>query len=1007
MPHRARDLQLFAYENLAPHQVHDILLVASPYDSFILEEEGRFSDRLLGQYQELDLASPPAFHKASSARKALARMRKESFDLVLTTPHVDDMSPAALRAAIAESHPDVPVVLLTYDRADAQVWSERVDGAIDDLFLWTGDPRLLMAIVKSVEDRRNVRHDTRHGLVRVIVVVEDSPSFYSSFLPIIYAELLEQIRVLLADRLNERDRNYRMRARPKILLARTFEEGTALVRRYKDHLLGVISDVRFPRRGKLDPVAGLELVQRARRMLPDLPVLLQSREREHAEMAEQLGVAFADKNSAELLGELREFMRGSFGFGPFVFRSEDGSEVRRAETIREMLAALREVPDESLHYHAARNHVSNWLMARCEFPLALEVRPRQVTDFATTGELREYLVGVFEEFLEQRQRGQVTDFRGRPDPLSRDFLRIGRGSMGGKARSIAFMAHYKADHPLSERYPGVKIIVPRTVVICTDVFDRFCARNGLRERAMEAESDEEVARLFLAQPLDFELMADLATILSEVRYPLAVRSSSLLEDSEYQPLAGLYRTYLLPNCAESDEIRLEQLSRAVRLVFASTFFRGPRTSLEASSLRIEEEKMAVVVQRLVGRRYGDRFYPHFAGVAQTHNYYPIGRMKPEDGIVTAALGLGHAVVSDGIGLRFSPAHPEALFGMSTPEEALAGSQRKLYALDLSEPEVEIGLDEAASLVELDLDAALADGTLEAVGATYDPEADRVYDTVHRAGPKLVNFAGVLKHGRFPLAELLRDLLALGRQGMGTPLEMEFAVTLPEGAGERSAGRENGGEAKGGGPNGGEAGRAEMAILQLRPLSARGVRGEVDLPVADGRPVLLAGPALGHGVIDGVRDVVYVRPDRFDTSETVSIARTIARINDRLAARRRPYLLVGPGRWGTADRFLGIPVAWQEVSAARVIVELAVPGGRIDPSQGTHFFHNIVSLRVGYFSLDPAAADQTIDLAWLDAQPAVEEEGAVRRIELAEPVETWIDGEAGRGVVLRGGGERLA
>ena len=986
MPPRARDLQLFAYESLVPHQVHDILLVASPYDSFILEEEGRFSDRLLGQYQELDLASPPEFHHASTARKALARMRKESFDLVLTTPHVDDMSPAALSAAIAESHPDVPVVLLTYDRADAQRWSERGDGAIDDLYLWTGDPRLLLAIVKSVEDRKNVRHDTKHGLVRVIVVVEDSPSFYSSFLPIIYAELLEQIRLLLADRLNERDRNYRMRARPKILLARTFEEGTALIRRYRDHLLGVISDVRFPRRGKLDPVAGLELVQRARRMVPDLPVLLQSREREHEEMAARLGVAFADKNSPELLGELREFMRGSFGFGPFVFRREDGSEVRRAETIREMLAALREVPDESLHYHAARNHVSNWLMARCEFPLALEVRPKQVTDFGTTGELREYLVGVFEEFLEQRQRGQVTDFRGRPDPLSRDFLRIGRGSMGGKARSIAFMAHYKADHPLTESYEGVKIIVPRTVVICTDVFDRFCARNDLRERAMEAESDEDVARLFLAQPLDFELMADLATILREVRYPLAVRSSSLLEDSEYQPLAGLYRTYLVPNCAETDETRLEQLSRAVRLVFASTFFRGPRTSLEASSLRIEEEKMAVVVQRLVGRRYGDRFYPHFAGVAQTHNYYPIGRMRPEDGIVTAALGLGHAVVADGIGLRFSPAHPEALFGMSSPREALAASQRRFYALDLSEPEVEIGMEEAANLVELDLDAALADGTLEAVGATYDPESDRVYDTVHRAGPKIVNFAGVLKHGRFPLAELLRDLLALGRQGMGTPLEMEFAVTLPDGGGE-----------------GGDARPAEMAILQLRPLSARGSRGEVDLAAANGRPVLLAGPALGHGVIDGVRDVVYVHPDRFRTTETVGIARTIGRINDRLAARRRPYLLIGPGRWGTADRFLGVPVSWQEVSAARVIVELAVPDGRIDPSQGTHFFHNIVSLRVGYFSLDPAAGDQTIDLAWLDALPAAEEEGAVRRVELPEPVEAWIDGEAGRGVVLRDGG----
>lgn len=981
------DVQPIAYESLMPHLVQQVLLVASAYDSFILEEEGRFSDRLLGQYLELDLSSPPSFQHVPKARKALQQLQREPFDLVLTTPHISDMSPEQLGREIAKRHHGTPVVLLTYDRADAQAWADAwVDepvGGIDNVFLWTGDPRLLLAVVKSVEDKKNVDHDTRHGLVRVIIVVEDSPSVYSSFLPIIYSELLEQIRLLLADRLNERDRNYRMRARPKILLARSFEEGRALFRRYQDHVLGIISDVRFPRRKRLDPSAGLDFIQMVRRELPDLPVLLQSRESEHEAMARELGVGFVDKNSPELLSELRTFMRRNFGFGPFVFHLGDGEELRRADTIQEMLEALKEVPPDSLHYHAARHHVSNWLMARGEFPLALEVRPKTVGDFESTEELRSYLIDVFTEFLEQRQRGQVTDFRGRPDPLRRDFLRLGRGSMGGKARSIAFMAWLKAQHQKAdrwlERWPGVKVIVPRTAVICTDVFDRFCSRNNLRERAMEAGSDEEVAELFLAQELDYELLSDLRTILNEVRYPLAVRSSSLLEDSEYQPLAGLYSTYVLPNCSPSDDVRLEQLSRAVRLVFASTFFRGPRTCMEATSLRIEEEKMAVIVQRLVGRRHGDRFYPHFAGVAQSHNYYPVGHMKPEDGIATVALGLGHSVVVGGRGFRFSPKHPQVLPQMSTTRDALRNSQRDFYALDLANPDVEVGLEETGNLLSLDLETAERDGTLEPVGATYSPDNDRIYDTVHRDGVRLVNFAGVLKHDCFPLAGLLEELLELGREGMGTPCEMEFAAVLSDSSDTPS----------------------ELAVLQLRPLNARGREMEVDLDDAAEGPRLLAGPVLGNGVIEDLRDVVYVHPDRFRTRDTPELARSVARMNEKLAKGQRPYVLIGPGRWGTSDRWLGVPVKWSQVSAARVIVEMELPDGHIDPSQGTHFFHNITSLRIGYFTLDPGAEAQFVDFDLLESLPAADEDGALRHVELPRPAEAWIDGRGGWGLVVMG------
>jgi hypothetical protein len=976
--------QPISYQSLVPHLVQQILLVASPYDSFILEEEGRFSDRLLSQYQELDLAGTPTFEHVASARDALRQLRGESYDLVITTPHVRDMTPQELGREIVRRHPGTPVVLLTYDRTDAQSWTvaERDLRGIDGVFLWTGDPRLLLAIVKSVEDKKNVDHDTRHGQVRVIVVVEDSPAYYSSFLPIIYAELLEQVRTLLADRLNERDRTYRMRARPKILLARSFEEGRRLFMRYRDNVLGVISDVRFPRRGALDPRAGIRLVELMRAEYPDLPVLLQSREREHQAEADKLGVGFVDKNSPDLLRELSRFMRHNFGFGPFLFRRDPNGEVlRRANNVQEMYEALSEIEAESLRYHASRNHVSNWLMARGEFPLAQALRPKQVDDFADVEAMRSYVVDLFAEFLEHRQRGQVTDFRASADPLRRDFLRLGRGSMGGKGRSIAFLSHLKARsgrrREWEERWPDLRIIVPRTVVICTEVFDRFVARNALRERAMEAASDEEVANLFLDQPLDYELTADLAAILREVRYPLAVRSSSLLEDSEFQPLAGLYRTYLLPNCAAEDAVRLEQLSRAVRLVFASTFYQDARTAMEAASLRVEEEKMAVVIQRLVGRRFGRRFYPHFSGVAQSHNFYPMGHLKPEDGIATVALGLGHTVVTSGQGYRFSPSHPQISPHMSTTDAALANSQRTFFALDLGEPEGEVGLDEAGNLLALGLDEAEADGTLALVGATYVADDDRIYDSLRHEGSRLVNFAGVLKHERFPLAPALEELVSMCEEGMGTPCELEFAVAIL-GDGEPS----------------------QLAALQLRPLVAQGRDRLVDLPAVGERPRLLAGPALGNGVLDGIRDVVYLHPDRFDVRQTGQVARAVGRLNERLAHAHRPYLLAGPGRWGTAERFLGVPVTWSQVSAARVIVELALADGRIEPSQGSHFFHNITSLRIGYFSLDLRQQGQEIDLEYLEGLEAVDEDGALRHVELPEPAEAWIDGRSGEGVVVR-------
>ncbi|MDY7096240.1 MAG: PEP/pyruvate-binding domain-containing protein [Acidobacteriota bacterium] len=978
--------RLFAYQSLMPFLVKDILLVASSYDRFIVEEDGRFADRLLSQYVEMDLSTPPHFDHVATAREALERLDERRYDLVLSTPHCAGMTPRQLAQRVSRLPEPAPTVVLAYDRSDAQLYTQQQrSSGIDQVFLWTGDPSLLVALVKSVEDMRNVDHDTDIGQVRVILLVEDSPLFFSSYLPIIYAEVLGQVKSLLAERLNERDRHQRMRARPKILLARNYEEGVELFQRYSDNLLGTICDMRFPRGGILDDRAGLRFIRLVREQQPDVPVLLQSSQSGHRQLAEELEVHFADKNSRRLLDHLRRFMRTDLGFGSFVFRNARGERELEASNMEEMLRALGEVSDESLRFHASRNHISNWLMARSEFALAQEVRPKKVSDFRSTGAMRAYLREVFTSFLEREQQGEITEFDRQGGYRRRDFERLGSGSMGGKARSIAFVSHTLAEHRIHQKYPQVRITAPSALVICTGLFDQFCSAGGLRQRLLDAEDDEAVLRCALDQQLDSAVLADLRAYLERVRHPMAVRSSSLHEDSESQPLAGLYKTFMLPNSDPSLEVRLEQLSRAIRLIYASAYVGDARRYLEAHDLRLEEEKMAVVLQRLVGRRHGKYFYPDFAGVAQSHNYYPMGYMKPEDGIASVALGFGQAIVEGRRALRFCPRYPEVLPQMASPEEALKVSQRKFYSLDLSRGPVAGALEDHANLQLRGLEAAEDEGALEALVSTYVAESDAVYDTIYRSGPRIVTFAGVLKHGRFPLAPLLQDLLELWREGMGTEVEMEFAVSL-----------------------GDDGQPAEMAILQLRPLVVASEETSVNLRQEAYRGHLLGrGSALGNGIIRDLRHVIYVHPDRFDFSRSSDTAAAVGRLNHALAARGEGYLLIGPGRWGTADPWLGIPVAWRQVASARVIVELVRPGSHIDPSQGTHFFHNLTALRTGYFEIDegggPEGGEGTkdrLDLEYLDSLPAEHEQGALRHVVLPEPVTAFIDGRQRRGLLMR-------
>ncbi len=971
------------FEALMPFRVQEVLLVASLYDSYTLEEGGRLTELLLTEYRDLKLSSSPHVIRASTGEEALQLIEQRRFDLVITMTRLGDMDVSALGRAIKSRRADLPVILLTFNTHELpRLASLTGPDSIDRVFLWTGDVRILLAIIKNVEDVRNVGHDAREGGVRAILLVEDSIRFYSAYLPLLYTEVMQQTQQLMAEGLNLSHKLLRMRARPKVLLAGSFEEAWDYYSRFKESLLAVISDSDFPWEGRVQPGAGIEFVRRVKTDDPQLPAVLQSSDAGVEPAAVAVGAGFINKDSPQLLARLREFMLEYFGFGDFVFRLPDGTEVGRAANLRVLTRLLGQVPDESLRYHAGRDHFSNWLRARTEFSLAAHIRPRKNDEFHSTADLRRFLIETFAHFREQTQRGIVADFSRQQFDSSADFVRIGGGSLGGKARGLAFMNSVLSRYGVWDRFPGVSVLVPPTAVVGTDVFDRFLAHPGLRDFALSDRSDEEVRRAFLAAPFPFEIRADLETFLQQVRWPLAVRSSSLLEDSQYQPFAGVYSTYMLPNSHPELSVRLRHLCAAIKLVYASTFSGGARGYLQATGNRVEEEKMAVIVQQVVGRRHGDHVYPDFAGVAHSTNFYPAPGMRPTDGVGFVALGLGRTVVDGGKCLRFSPQHPQMLPQFGTVRDMLHNSQRSFIAMDVSHPGNGPERDGDANIVTLDLGVAEAHGTLDAVGSVYCHENEAVYDGIHRAGARLVTFAHVLKSGLFPLSDVLAFLLELGRRTMSCPVEIEFAVSRGSGPAER--------------PD-------EFGFLQIRPL-AEGYETPAIAPELLTAPdALCATPvALGNGRLDGICDVVYAPRDRFDRGATPAIAEEVARFNGELQREGRPYLLAGPGRWGSADRWLGIPVKWAQISGARVIIETDLDDFKVTPSQGSHFFQNLTSFRIGYLTVNQAEAGGRLDWDWLDAQPAAAETPHLRHLRLAAPLTVLIDGRSGRGVVLRPG-----
>ncbi len=977
------------FHRLMPHRVREVLLVSSPYDAFILEEDGHLSARVFLEYSNLDLSQAPRITHAASGEQAMDLLGERHFDMVIAMVHLADIDVRALARQIKMLYGRMPVVVFAFSEAELAVYREELETPdIDRVFVWTGDTRILVAAIKLVEDVQNIDADIKASGVRVIIVVEDSPARYSSFLSLFYTELLSQASSLIAEGLNDLHKRLRMRARPRILLATTFEEALDYYRKYQRYVFAVISDVRYPRDGVEDVSAGFDLARIIQADDPDMPILLQSAEPGLAARAQELRVSYAEKNSPNLARQIRWFLKEGLGFGDFIFRLPDRTEVGRARDVYEMERQLSNVPAASIGYHASRNHFSLWLMARSMLRLAERLRPRRVEEFCDHEEMRRHLLNVLREARMRERQGAITDFSAQMDETDTPFVRIGTGSIGGKGRGIAFVNSLMVRHGLEQRFDELSIRIPRTVAIGTDEFDRFIEDNELEE-LRNCEDEQLVLERFMAGKLSEELLRDLKmACLWEMKGPLAVRSSSLLEDSQLYPFAGIYATYMLPNNDPDPSVRLRELCGAVKAVYASTYGNVARSYMQHAG-RIDDEKMGVLIQECVGQPYDQRFYPHFSGVALSYNYYPFGAQRADEGICALALGLGQTVVGGGNMVQFSPHTPQILPQFPTARHFLEYSQAQFYALDLSRTTVDVFEGEHNSLLRLDLKEAEADGTLAAVGSVYKADDDVIRDSLRERGPRVITFNNVLKWESIPLSSALCELLEVMRQGIGQAVEIEFAVDMGD------WGRVE--------PRGRERRHPCLYLLQVRPQSTR-TGSQVIMPEGIPDQYLLGKTAmsLGYGVIDTIRDVVFVKEGATAKQSTPEIALQVGELNAGLQAAKRPYLLVGPGRWGSSDPFLGVPVRWNQISGAKVIIETTLEGRSVEPSQGSHFFHNITSRSIGYLTVAPVPDrdEPYFDSEWFAAQPLVKETPSVRHVRLEAPLQIYIDGQAGRSLIYK-------
>ena len=915
-----------------PFKVKEILLVANLYDAYSIEKEGRFSEHVLGEFYQLSLSTMPRITGVSATNEVFEQLGSKHYDLIIIMIGVDKQFPTELSKKIKEKYNYIPVFLLlnsNTDIADIEKDPEKLIW-IDRSFVWNGDSKIFFAMINYLEDKINVENDTEIGMTRVILVVEDSPQFYSLYLPMLYNIVLEQTKHIIEDvTTDELYRILRLKARPKILLASTYEEAMYVFNKYKEYILCLISDVKFKKDGKLNSTAGFSLVKQTRKEIRDLPIVLQSSDDNNANLAYELKSSFINKNSETLLLDFKSFITHYLGFGNFIYRDKEGRQIAVAKSLKEFEDLLASIPEESLLYHARKDHFSMWLMARGEIQVAKILNPAKVTDFKDPDSLRIYLISVIQHFRNEQNIGKVIPFEESSITDERNILALTEGALGGKGRGLAFISTLIYNYDFSQHVPNINIRTPKTSIIGTDEFEYFLDRNKLREVAVYEEDYEKLKQSFLDGKLTDTLVRKLKLIIKMITKPLAVRSSGLFEDSLNQPFAGIFETYLIPNNHDDPSVRLHQLMDAIKLVYASVYSKIARGYIEAINYKIEQEKMAVVIQEVVGNQYGDVYYPHISGVAQSYNYYPYGHMTPEEGFAVAAVGLGRYVVEGEKAFRFSPLYPN--LEINSPKDQLQGSQVHFYAVDLKKKDVNLLEGEDAGLRKLDIDDAEMHGTLKHLASVYSPDNNRISAGLNQAGPRVVNFADILKYNYIPLAKTIEVVIDVVKEAMGSPVEIEFAVDLNKDADYR----------------------ASFYLLQIKPLIGNSTDYEVDLDKIPQDEILLySEKEMGNGMIDSIDEVVFVDPDTFDKSMTIEMAEEMDQINARMIKENKNYILIGPGRWGTHDRWIGIPVNWPQISHAKVIVETSLEGFPLDASSGSHFFHNVTSMNVGYFCVQP-------------------------------------------------------
>ena len=961
------------FARLMTKRIYNVLLIATRYDAFTLEDDGRVDELIFNEYTSLSLRYPPRFTRVTDEEAALAELENHNYELVIVMPNMAGRDIFAAAASIKERYPDLPIVVLTPFSREVRERIAQADlTAIDYVFAWLGNPELLLAIIKLIEDKWNADDDLAEVGVQSILLVEDSVRFYSSALPHLYRIVLEQSREFSKEALNEHLKTLRMRGRPKIMLARSFEEATQVLDCYGDNLLGIVSDMSFMRNGEKDALAGYALAKMAKERDAHLPFILESSEAGNADYAKRLGVPFIHKNSKTYPQDLRQIIMDQFGFGDFIIRDpQTGKEILRITNLKDLQQNLYNIPDEALRNHLSHNHFSRFFYSRAMFPPAELLKRVDVSEYAEMDEARRFIFDIIVEYRRIKNSGVVAEYRKDRFDAYSNFARIGNGSLGGKGRGLAFMGTLVAGHPRLDD-DRICVNIPRTVVICTDIFDEFMERNGLYPIALSDSSDAEILAAFERGVLPEALLDDLLALFDVVAHPIAVRSSGVLEDAHYQPFAGVYATYMVPRVSDKQAM-LAMLRSAIKAVYASVFFKDSKAYMTATQNLIDQEKMAIVLQEVVGSEHGQYFYPTLSGVARSINFYPVGEEKPEDGVAKVALGLGAYIVDGGKSLRFCPAYPHNILQLSELRTVLREGQKEFFALDLSMLGQAPETDTEYNIRHLPVAAADDPETLRYAFSTLSLEDQRLTPGGTGVGRRVVTFSNILEYDAFPLARVISDLLRIGSRGMGRPVELEYAMDIREG-------------------------KAYFYLLQIRPIVD--VSEETELTPDDlSRPALISSTSvLGNGMVEDVHYILYVRSDRFDALRSRDIAAEIGNINEQLTARGESYVLVGPGRWGSSDPALGIPVKWSHISGAKAVVECGLEDFRVDASEGTHFFQNLTSFGVGYFTIRPYQGDGTFDEARLNALPAEYESHSLRLVKFPAPLFIKMDGRHSRGIV---------